>query len=247
MQLRQVRIGDATIVFTDRHDGTETTDAASGFNLANSSPRLGDKFATLTQHTGVPTMILLTQVHGNKVLVADEAVVRRYGHLAGDQLYPASFPVADAAVTTLSNVGLVIRVADCLPVLFVDEHSGVIGAAHAGRTGLLAGVLTKTVEAMHSLGATRIQAMIGPHICGRCYEVPKPMLEEAAAQRPGIRSRTSWGTPALDLGGAAIAELTELAVTVTSVGQCTLEHSDFYSHRGSGGTAGRQIGLIWRK
>ncbi|WP_279402498.1 polyphenol oxidase family protein [Arthrobacter sp. JCM 19049] len=116
-------------------------------------------------------------------------------------------------------------VADCLPVLFVghnpQNNSSATAAVHAGRRGLLDGIMPETVKQLTELGATRIEAVIGPAICGRCYEVPQEMLEESEARVPGIGSITSWDTPALDLPRAAAGQLRDLAVEVRNSGICT--------------------------
>ncbi|WP_299141692.1 peptidoglycan editing factor PgeF [uncultured Tateyamaria sp.] len=82
-------------------------------------------------------------------------------------------PKADALVTATPGVVLSVLTADCQPVLFSDADAGVIGAAHAGWKGAQAGVLEETVDAMVALGARRsnIQAVIGPSISQRAYEV----------------------------------------------------------------------------
>lgn len=87
---------------------------------------------------------------------------------------PLAEPVkADALVTRTKGIALSVLTADCQPVLFADANAGVIGAAHAGWKGALAGVLESTIDAMVALGATRenIRAAIGPSISQRCYEV----------------------------------------------------------------------------
>ena len=99
-------------------------------------------------------------------------------------------PQADAMVTAVPGLALSILTADCQPVLFADPAAGVVGAAHAGWKGALAGVLENTVAAMESLGAdrARIVAVIGPTISQRAYEVGPEFLdtflsEDAAAAR----------------------------------------------------------------
>ena len=86
---------------------------------------------------------------------------------------PAAAPSADALVTRTLGVALGVLTADCAPVLFADAEAGVIGAAHAGWRGGLAGVLDATVEAMTGLGARarRIVVAIGPCIHQPSYEV----------------------------------------------------------------------------
>jgi YfiH family protein len=82
-------------------------------------------------------------------------------------------PRADALVTDRRGLLLAIVTADCTPVLLADREAGVIGAAHAGWKGALAGVTDDTVEAMLALGARReaIVAAIGPTIAQPSYEV----------------------------------------------------------------------------
>ena len=78
----------------------------------------------------------------------------------------------DALVTAEPGTVLMVRVADCVPVLLADAGRGVVAAVHAGRPGLAAGVVPAAVAAMRALGADRVTAWVGPHVCGACYEVP---------------------------------------------------------------------------
>ncbi|MCW2828353.1 MAG: yfiH, partial [Marmoricola sp.] len=156
----------------------------------------------------------------------------------------------DALVTDRTDVVLMVRAADCVPVLLADLEdggSGVIGAAHAGRQGLADGVVVACVEEMRLLGARSIGAWVGPHICGRCYEVPATLRDEVAAMEPSTASTTSWGTPALDIGAGVVAQLEGLGVLVDDVSRCTLESPDLYSYRRDGAGSGRLAGLIRRR
>ena len=137
-----------------------------------------------------------------------------------------------------------VRAADCVPVLLVDAEAGVVGAAHCGRPGLLAGVVPQAVRAMHDLGATTVTAWVGPHVCGACYEVPAAMQEEVAAAVPSALATTSWGTPSLDLGAGVHAQLGELGVVVNDVSRCTRESEDLFSYRRDGSAAGRLAGMV---
>lgn len=177
----------------------------------------------------------MRQVHGAAVDVVDH---RRGGGM---------LPEADGMVATDPAVVLVVRVADCVPVLLADADAGVIGVAHAGRPGMLAGVAPATVAAMRRLGAERITAWLGPHVCGACYEVPAAMQEDAVAQVPQSRATTSWGTPALDIGAGVRAQLEAVDVAVVEVATCTRESPDLYSYRRDGARAGRFAGLVRRR
>jgi len=189
--------------------------------------------ALIEADLGVP-LAVVRQVHGAAVAVLHDA-----------DLSGVAERRADALVTRSSGVGLAVRVADCVPVLLADPSARVIGAAHAGRVGLAAGVLQSTVDAMRGAGAADIVAWIGPHICGRCYEVPEALADQFGAEVPGTRSTTSWGTPSLDLGAGVQAVLENLNVRTTDVAGCTLEDPDLHSHRRDAAASGRQAGIIW--
>lgn len=181
----------------------------------------------------------LHQVHSADVRYADHAD-DDCGYLTGDAWISAgSTPIA-------------IMVADCLPVLFTAsavDGSIVTAAAHAGRPGLLAGVLENTVTALGHNGAESITAWIGPGACGNCYEVPQQMFDELTSERPALASTTSWGTPALNLRAEATAVLESAGVVVhNEPAGCTIEEPGLFSHRRSqkrGEPQGRIAALVW--
>ena len=173
----------------------------------------------------------LRQVHGAEVDVVEQ---RR----------TSARPEADGIVTARAGVVLMVRAADCVPVLLVDAEAAVIGAAHCGRPGLAAGVVGATVARMRELGATSITAWIGPHVCGSCYEVPARLQAEVGAAVPASVATTSWGTPSLDLGAGVRSQLRAERVSVHDVSHCTRESADLYSYRRDGKRAGRLAGLI---
>ncbi|BCW44509.1 polyphenol oxidase family protein [Arthrobacter sp. StoSoilB5] len=178
----------------------------------------------------------MDQVHGNEV-----AVISTYG--------PG--PTADAMVSMPRGVQaaqpLSVMVADCVPVVFVGDagdRDPVIAVAHAGRPGVASAVVPATIQEMRRLGARNISAWLGPSICGSCYEVPEQLREDVAAVVPAAWSRTSWGTPALDLPAGVRSQLAEGGVTVEYSGECTLENESLFSYRRNSRT-GRFAGLVW--
>lgn len=187
----------------------------------------------------------LTQIHSARVVPA-------LGHGWGVE---GASREADALVSASGRDPLAIMVADCLPVVLVSRPAGQQGytgptaVAHAGRQGLLDGVLQNTVHGLRQAGAGDgpgdLTAWVGPGICGRCYEVPESMRVDGVARIPAAGSTTAWGTPALDLPAGADAVLTELGVTVHHSGICTLEDDRVFSHRRDPGR-GRFVGLVWR-
>jgi len=226
-----------TTIGPDSPDGVRVevafTDAS--IDLRGTRPGFEAALAAVVEETGVP-FARLSQVHGDDVV-----------HVVSDPPVGPSddVPVADALVTSRRGVGLMVRVADCVPVLLADPEAGVVGAVHAGRVGTTLGVVARTVERMHALGADDVRAWIGPHVCGRCYEVPVQMRDEVAAVVPATRSETSWGTPALDLGAGVAAQLADAGVPAVDVGRCTLEDERLHSYRRDGADSGRLAGLVW--
>lgn len=193
--------------------------------------RIEDVLDQVGSHLDV-TIARASQVHGDDVAtIGDEG--------------PGRVPVADGLVTTQRRTALMVRVADCVPVLLADPSAGVVGVAHAGRRGVELAVVTRTVERMRALGAADVHAWIGPHICGGCYEVPAGMRDEVAAVVPETYAETTWGTPSLDLGAGVAAQLAAADVAVTVVGGCTLEDDRFHSYRRDGQGSGRLAGLVW--
>lgn len=182
----------------------------------------------------------LDQVHSSTVLDAE-------AHHASDGAFAQAR--GDAWVSPSAAEPLAVMVADCLPVLLLGESESssgaVTAAAHAGREGLLGGVLENTVTVMREHGAGRVTAWIGPAACGCCYEVPSSMREQLSMDRPALASETRWGTAALDLRAEADDVLGSLGVRVAQLAGCTIEDESLFSHRRAPGE-GRFAGLIWR-
>lgn len=180
------------------------------------------------------------QVHGAGALTVDRATAE---HGPIDR---GGAPGVDALVTAVPQTPIGVLAADCLPVLFADVRHGVVAAAHAGRPGLAAGVLQATVAAMVASGArvSDCVAVIGPAICGRCYEVPAEMRDEVARLVPGSAATTSAGTPSLDLPAGAESVLRRAGVgEIRQTGICTMTDDRFYSYRRDGLT-GRFAGVV---
>jgi polyphenol oxidase len=227
------------VAFTDRHGGVSGGPYAS-LDLGDRSGDLRTNLAILAEAfagAADTPVALMRQVHGASVAFVAE--------------HPASpAPEADALVTSVPGVVLAARAADCVPVLLADPEGGVVGAVHAGRPGLVAGVVPAAVEAMRELGARRLVAWVGPHVCGACYEVPDEMRADVAAVVPESYAETSWGTPAVDIGAGVLAQLRaavdrwDAPVDVVEVGRCTREDDDLFSYRRQGPESGRLAGVV---
>ncbi|MFD9410277.1 peptidoglycan editing factor PgeF [Streptomyces sp. NPDC059989] len=234
-------MGGAHFAFTDRWGGV----SAVPYEELNLGGAVGDDPAAVRANRALaakslgldPDLVVwMNQVHGRDVAVVD-------GPWGPDQ----DVPSVDAVVTARRGLALAVLTADCTPVLLADPVAGVAGAAHAGRPGLVAGVVPAAVEAMVALGAEpgRIVARTGPAVCGRCYEVPGEMRDAVSAVVPAARAETSWGTPAVDVVEGVRAQLAEAGVVdVRRSPVCTLESRDHFSYRRDRVT-GRLAGYIW--
>lgn len=166
------------------------------------------------------------QVHSAEVLTVSEA--------------PAVAVRADALVTATPGIALSVLTADCQPVLMADPEARVIGAAHAGWKGAVAGILEATVNAMAALGAdpARICAVIGPTISQRAYEVGPEFFDTVMAQDDSAARFFASGQGDrlhFDLPGYGLARLRAAGVGRAEwTRHCTYgDPARFYSYRRS--------------
>ncbi|MFM9444064.1 peptidoglycan editing factor PgeF [Streptomyces acidiscabies] len=230
----------AHFAFTDRWGGV----SAAPYEELNLGGAVGDYPAAVRTNRELAAkslgldpaeVVWMNQVHGADAETVSEP--RGTG--------PA--PEADAIVTARRGLALAVLTADCVPVLLADPVAGVAAAAHAGRPGMVKGVVASAVRAMAELGAepARIVARTGPAVCGRCYEVPSDMRADVTALEPAAYAETSWGTPAVDVAAGVHAQLERLGVRDRAQSPvCTLESHDHFSYRRDGAT-GRLAGYVW--
>ncbi|MFE7314972.1 peptidoglycan editing factor PgeF [Streptomyces sp. NPDC057555] len=237
---QQHHVSGAHFAFTDRWGGV----SAAPYEQLNLGGAVGDDPAAVlanraraAQALGLDPadVVWMNQVHGRDVAVVDGPWTE------GD------IPSVDAVVTARRGLALAVLTADCTPVLLADPVAGVVGAAHAGRPGLVAGVVPAVVAAMVELGAEppRIHAYTGPSVCGRCYEVPETMRAEVAAVVPQAWATTSWDTPSVDVSAGVCAQLAAAGVQLrTQSLLCTRESADHFSYRRDR-TTGRLASYVW--
>lgn len=225
--LRRVRHG-----FFTRHGGVSDGYYASlncAYRSRDERGNVTENRARVARAVGADPRALVTgyQVHG----VAVATVYRPWS--------VESRPEVDALVTAKPGVALGVTIADCAPLLFADVEAGVIGVAHAGWKGALAGIAEATVEAMEAIGAARanIAAAIGPCIGPESYEVGPEFREKFLAADPAsarfFREGTRPDHPLFDLPGYVRARLDALGLGAVEVtGQDTRpDESDFFSYR----------------
>ncbi|HZW44956.1 MAG TPA: polyphenol oxidase family protein [Dermatophilaceae bacterium] len=221
--------------FTSARGGSSVGDFAS-LNLGG---HVGDDPLTVESNralvanafgVGRDRLLFMNQRHGSHVVVVD-------GPWQGVP------PDADALVTTSTDCALAVLVADCTPVLLVDRVAGVAAAVHTGRPGMMSGIVGHVVDAMTDLGARSISAVVGPSVCGRCYEVPEAMRAQAARISP-VASAVSWqGTAAIDVAAGVVEQLRARSVAVQWIAGCSRESEELFSYRRRHRT-GRSAGVV---
>lgn len=235
-------LGAARYAITDRAGGV----SAPPYDGLNLGDHVGDDPDAVLENR----RLLASEVG----LAAEQLVFMRQVHAAEVAVVEASpsspdrdDPVeADALVTASSGLGLIVLVADCVPVLLAARRSPVTAVAHAGRAGVEGGVVPATVAAMTELGARadRVIALVGPAVCGSCYEVPQELAERVSAVVPAARTTSHAGTRALDLRAGVVAQLAAAGVeTIEVLPWCTVETAALFSHRRDGVT-GRFAGVV---
>ena len=186
----------------------------------------------LTVGPGFRGVVVARQVHGTAVLWHQ------------DVRGTAIFNHADGHATSSSGLLLAVTVADCIPVYLIDPVRRFAALVHAGWRGTAGGILSAGLAALRARGSHVDNVLIhcGIGICGPCYEVGREVFEGCGVPVP------PGGKGPLDLRKLLLEQARSLGVESVSTSQfCTRHDGGFFSHRGSGGTAGRMaayLGLI---
>lgn len=211
-------------LFTDRRGGV----SLGVYESLNLALHVGDDPVTVAANRSlIGPAQFMNQVHGDEIVIVESIT---------DQT-----PTCDGLITTKSNLALAVMVADCIPLLLVSKEA--VGAIHVGRAGLVNQIALKAIATMRSLGAIDIHAILGPSICGACYEVPFEMQQDVVEQHPRAFATTRKGTPGLDLPKALIEDLLSAGVSYEASTICTMENELYFSHRRQNPT-GRFAGVV---
>jgi YfiH family protein len=204
----------------------------TGVPIAASHPR--DRVWTLS----------VKQVHGTDALIVDRPVT-------GTDRFEGGW---DALITNQPGVTVIVRTADCVPVLVYDRRRKAVAAIHSGWRGALAGILPKTIELMVKRFAIQkgdLRVSIGPSAGPCCYEVDQTVLEPLSHSRQDWRSllRDDRGSKArLDLKALVRRQAAESGIPedhITAVNVCTICHPAlFYSYRREGRVNGTMLNGI---
>ncbi len=214
-----------------------------GHTVGDAPEAVAHNHARLLAALDIPAERVVTahQVHGTRVAVATPADGGRV------------IPQTDALITVTPGLYLMLRYADCVPVLLYDPRRGAIGLAHAGWQGTLAGTAARAAKTMIAEFGCRpedLQAAIGPSIGPCCYEVGPEVVAAAEAAFPQapdlLRRRRPNGHAYLDLWSANAYQLAQVGLRQIECARlCTACRTDlFYSHRAEGGRTGRFAAII---
>ena len=216
--------------------------SSGAFSSANIASHVGDdqdcvdqNLEDLAQLIGMSRshLALMEPVHGKSIGVVAQAGV---------------FTRVDALVSASQGVGLVAMGADCVPLLFYGSRglsSPLVSAVHCGWKGLVAGIVTATILELRRQGASDIQAVVGPAICGGCYSSHAQRRELVRQSTVVEVSSAALQTPqGIDVRAGVIAELALQGIAPLVVGGCTYENpEELFSYRRERGT-GRQGAIV---
>jgi YfiH family protein len=151
---------------------------------------------------------------------------------------------ADILITLQSNVALLIPSADCVSVLGATKQKRFLLAAHVGWRGAAAGIAAKILSTAELYGVTAadLELVLGPAICGNCYEVSDDVQSQVAAQLP--TAPVNRGKLGLDLRVGLANYFADRGATVFNNLPCTYESKNLYSYRRDSKT-GRQAMVAW--
>jgi len=172
------------------------------------------------------------------VIIRKDVVVVKASQCHSSAVAPVStrwelVPEVDALVSKDPAILPSVMVADCVPIALYAPKEGVFAAVHAGWRGLVKGVISNAVDTMRSdYHATDLEAVVGPHICARCYEFVGESSETVRSVL-GADCFTKDGGSHLDLFACVEKILDTKAVEmIFEEKDCTLCSGDFFSYRG---------------
>ena len=225
----QVRVADVLVTALDRMGGN----SAPPFESLNVADYVGDNsdcvdnnISEVAKYCGATQIAVMSAEHSNRVTVAT----------SGGRSEPS-----DVIVTRVPGLALLALSADCVPVALVDSTARVVAVVHIGWKGLLVDVIEAAVVALSQHGADLAQtvAVIGPSICGACYEVSTELAGRITAVHPAALVDERH----VDLAQAVQVQLEGHGVEVQRMAGCTYESEVLFSYRRAQGSPTGRGGL----
>lgn len=220
------------------------------FHVGDDAEKVRENRAILARELGFESakLVCAQQVHQSAIhRVVDEDAGR------GSLDFESAIPATDALITKQTHVPLLILVADCAPLLFVDEANRALALVHAGWRGALAGIAGLTMERMkREFGSkpSSTKVGIGPCLCVENLEIGEEVATQIGfVDESAVVRQASWAKPHLDLRALIQHDLQRAGVLARHIEtreECPKERGDlFFSHRGQNGVAGRFGIVAW--
>ncbi|WP_210363744.1 peptidoglycan editing factor PgeF [Bacillus sp. REN3] len=244
--------------FTSKNGGVSQqafTGLNFGFHVGDNQAAVCQNRRLLAERIGFPVSTWVGaeqthQIHIEKVTMTDKG--------KGADEYATSFANTDGFFTDEPGILLTLCFADCVPIYFIEPRRNLIGVAHAGWKGSVAGIAGEMVSKFQQNGAAleKISVIIGPSICKKCYIVDERVILLVKNILEGVENlpynQVSEGQFSLDLKELNKQILLKAGVKRENIGitdfctSCDREH--FYSHRRDEGNAGRMMAYIgWKE
>jgi YfiH family protein len=181
----------------------------------------------------LPSVVAGRQVHGAEVAVHEHPAA---GVTVGNDV--------DGHVTSRAGVLLAVTVADCVPIYIADPGRGAVALLHAGWRGIAAGVVERGIETLLAQVDDHAESLVmhcGVSVCGDCYEVGPEVVRAVTGRSVGAPSH-------LDLRQEVLERAARSGVARLSASEWCAAHDEgiFWSHRASGGNAGRMAAFLGR-
>lgn len=199
----------------------------------NTTITIGDKPISLER------LVMADQTHSAEIKVIEESDLG-----SGFILSKPAIPVVDGFITDMENVFIVIKGADCTPILIYSKSKKVVGGCHSGREGTKKGIVRELIKKMlyeYNVLVDDIVVMIGPAISGRNYQVAEEVFTDFVSST-GIEQ----DQPYIDMQKVIVRDVLELGINKEQVflsNKCTYAKPDFFSYRRDK-TKNRQLSII---
>lgn len=226
----QISVSDIKVIAFTRNGGLSN----APYRTLNLADYVGDdpvivqaNLEIVTELAGANGCSVMAANHGRAVQVVTHSGVASTG---------------DGLITHEVNLALLALAADCVGFALADPVNGIIAVGHAGWRGVLANVMQALVDTFVQAGGelANTQAVIGPAICGKCYEVPKERVTQFLASRPEAVSDETH----LDLRAGVRSVLGEHISQIHEFSGCTQEDENLFSYRRAGGKPTGRGGLL---
>jgi len=235
-------------IFSTRDGGVSKTPFSSNnlaFHVSDNSDDVLNNHQTLAEQMGYnhSDLVHMRQIHSDKIIVVDP-----------EQHNFENPPECDALITNLTNIPLMVMVADCTPVLFFDPSQRVIAVAHAGRTGAVKRIVAKTINRICDDFGSKVEditVVLGPSIGACCYEVGEKIANEVKDEGYGFAVVDKNGSYYLEVNAIIHKQLNESGIKKEHIEDLNIcnacENQDFFSYRADKQKTGRIAGVLMLK